>query len=252
MPSRYFVIVRIVAVALLIMSGAVMAAEVKLLAGEGIAAVIEEIGPRFERATGNKLTAQYGLAPNVKRRIESGEAFDVVILSTGPIDDLLKQGKILDGRTPIAKAGIGVGVRAGAPKPDVGSIEGFKRAMLEAKGISYAPESTSGVHLAKVFDRLGISEQARSKAKPQKVSSGMGVISGEADVAVGLSPQLLSTAGIDFAGHLPSELQNYLVFTGAVSASSSQRDAAEALIRYLTAPESLATVKAKGWEPAGT
>ena len=106
------------------------------------------------------------------------------------------------------------------------------------------------MHLDKVFVQLGIDEQLKPKKKPQTVSSAMGVVNGEADVAVGLSPQIILTQGVDFAGHLPREVQLYLVCTGGVSAASRDKDAARALIRYLTAPESASVLKTKGWEPA--
>ena len=227
------------------------AAEVKVLAGGAIAGVVDELEPAFERATGHKLVVQYGLAPQVKQRIETGEVFDVVILSPGPMADLNKQGKIAGPHVNIARDGIAVAVRAGAPKPDVSSVDAFKRAMLAAKSISFAPEATTGVHLAKVFERLGIADIMNTKTKPQQAAARIAqiVAEGEAELAIALTSSLLLVRGIEVAGTLPAELQNYLVFMAGVSATSPQPAAAQAFIAHLTAPAAVPVIKSKGWEP---
>ena len=227
------------------------AAEIKVLAGGAIAGALGELGPEFERATGHKVTLQYGLAPQVKRRIEGGEAFDVVILSPGPMDDLSKQGKIAGSYVKIARGGVGVAIRAGALKPDIASVDAFKRTMLNAKSISYAPEATTGVHLAKVFERLGIAEDMRAKTKPQQAAEriAQAVADGEAELAIALTSSLLLSRGVDLIGNLPSELQNYLVFTAGIGAAAAQPDAAKAFIKHVTAPTAAPVLKAKGWEP---
>ena len=228
------------------------AAEVKVLAGGAIAGMLGELGPSFERATGHKLILQYGLAPQVKRRIEAGESFDVVILSPGPMDDLATQGKITGSRVAIARDGVGVAVRMGAPKPDIGSVDAFKRTMLNAKSVSYALESTTGVHLAKVFERLGIAEEMKAKTKPQQAAGRIAqtVADGQAEFAIALTSSLLLARGVEVVGKLPRELQNYLVFTAGVGSATTQPEAAKAFVRHLTAPEAMAVMKTTGWEPA--
>lgn len=229
------------------------AAEIKILAGGAIAGVLTELGPSFERATGHKLVIQYGLAPQVKQRIEGGEAFDVVILSPGPMDDLAKQGKIAGPPVAIARDGVGIAVRAGAPKPDITSVDTFKRAMLNAKSISYAPQATTGVHLAKVFERLGIADEMKAKTKPQQAADriALAVAEGDAEFAIALTSSLLLAKGIEVVGKIPAELQNYLVFTAGTGAATTQPEAAKAFITYLTAPEAHSVIKTKGWEPTG-
>lgn len=228
------------------------AAELKVLAGGAISGVLDELGPQFERATGHKLVIQYGLAPQVKGRIEAGEAFDLVILSPGPTNDLAKQGKIsTDSRTDVARDGVGLAVRAGAPKPDISSVDAFKSTMVKAKSISYAPQATTGVHLGKVFERLGIAEEMKAKTKPQQAADQIAkaVADGEAELAIALTSSLLLARGVDLVGKLPSELQNYLVFTASIGAAAAQPEAGKALIKFLTAPEAIPVIKAKGWEP---
>lgn len=237
---------------LLTQNFAAQAAEVKVLAGGAIAGVLGELGPQFERATSHKLVIQYGLAPQVKARIEAGEAFDIVILSPGPTDDLAKQGKIAAGtRADVARDAVSIAVRVGAAKPDISSVDAFKSTMVKAKSISYAPQATTGVHLAKVFEHLGIAEEMKAKTKPQQAAEqiAQAVADGEVELAVALTSSLLLARGVDLVGKLPSELQNYLVFTASIGAGAAQPEAAKAFIKYLTAPEAIPVIKAKGWEP---
>ena len=231
---------------------AAQAAEVRILAGGAIFGVLDELGPQFERATGHRLVIRYGLAPQVKARIEAGEAFDVVILSPGPTGDLAKQGKIAAGSSAdVARDGVGVAVRAGAPKPDISSVDAFKSVMVKAKSISYAPQATTGVHLGMVFERLGIAEEMKAKTKPQQAAEQIAkaVADGEAELAIALTSSLLLARDVDLVGKLPSELQNYLVFTASISAAAAEPEAAKAFITYLTAPEAAIVMRAKGWEP---
>ncbi len=252
MKIRSFVAAAKIGFVLLLAQGvAANAAEVKVIAGTAIAAVMGELGPQFERTTDHKLVIQYGLAPALLRQILAGEPFDLVILSPAPIDDLTKKGKIAAGtRTEIARTGVGVVVRAGALKPDISSVDAFKRALLNAKSIAYTPESATGIHLARVFERLGIAEQMKAKSKPQQVPEriAQAVADGDAELGVGLT-NLLSVSGVELVGLVPPEVQNYLVFTAAVGEGAKQPDAAKALIKHLTAPAAAPVIKAKGMEP---
>ena len=142
------------------------AAEVKVLSAVAMRPVMNELGPQFERAMGHKLVIQFEVIGVLKRQIDAGERFDVAILTTPLIDGLVKQGKIAAGtRTNIARSGLGVIVRTGAPKPDISSAEAFKRTMLNAKSISYAKEGATAIYLARLFKRLGIVEEMKSKTK---------------------------------------------------------------------------------------
>jgi len=252
MKIRSFVAAAKIGFMILLAQGlAAEAAEVKLIAGRGMSVVMEELGPQFERATGHKLVIWYGIAGTIKRRMAAGEAFDLFI--SGGTDDYIKQGKIAAGtRTEIARVGMGVGARAGAPKPDISSVDAFKRALLNAKSVTYNPEGVTGIHLARVFERLGIAEQMKAKSKPQQVTKGalQAVADGEAELAFFLTTTLLAVRGVELVGPFPPELQRYNLFTAGVATAAEQPEAAKALIKFLKSPAAVAVIKAKGMEPA--
>jgi molybdate transport system substrate-binding protein len=240
-------------IALLGQGVAAVAAEVKVLAGAAMPGVIGELGPQFERATGHKIVIQYAAGAAIRRQIDAGEAFDLVIIASERVDELIKQGRIAgDSRVDIVRIGIGVAVREGAPKPDISSVDAFKRTLLSAKSVAYAPEGATGEHFAKVLDRLGIADQVKGKTKPSVPARVPQVVAnGEVELAIGAIPSLLSAKGVQLAGPLPAELQNWFVNTAGVSAAAKQPDAARALIKHLTTPEAAAVIKAKGMEPLG-
>ena len=238
---------------LLAQCGAAIAGEVKVLAGAALSGVIEELGPQFQSKTGHKLVIQYGLSGTFKKQIEAGEAFDVAIIAPAQMDDLIKQGKIAaDTRTNISRHGIGVAIRAGAPKPDISSPDAFKSALLNAKSMAYLPEGATGIHLAKVLEQLGIAEQMKAKIKPQQVVERVvqAVADGEAELGVAPTPALLSVRGVELVGLLPPELQNYVVLAAGVASGAKEPEAAKVFIKFLTAPEATAVIKAKGLERA--
>ena len=240
-------------IALLAQGVAANAAEVKVLAGAVMPGVFAELGPQFERATGHKIVVQYAPGLSVKRQIEAGEAFDLVIIGSDVVDDLIKQGKIAgDTRVDIVRVGIGVAVREGAPKPDISSVDAFKSLLLTVKSVTYASEGATGRHFANVLDRLGIAEQVKVKAKPNAPDRLLQVVAaGEVELAITTPSSVLSAKGVQFVGLLPAELQSWFVNTAGVSATAKQPDAAKALIKHLTTPEAAAVIKAKGMEPLG-
>ena len=187
----------------------------------------------------------------MKQRIEAGETFDVAILLPPLIEDLIKQGKIAAGtRTDIARSGMGVGVRAGAPKPDIGSVEAFKRALLNAKSVAYSKEGASGVYFKGLLERLGIVEQMNPKLMPTPADTLAKVVpSGEAEMIV-VPISVILVPGAELVGPLPSELQTYINFVAGVSAGAKETEAARALIKFLTAPAAVPVLRAKGMEPA--
>lgn len=239
--------------ALLAQGVAAMAAEVKVMAGAGMRGAFGELVPQFERATGHKIVIQYAGGATFRKQIEAGEEFDLVIIDSNEVDDLIKQGKLAgDTRMDIVRAGIGVGIREGAPQPDISSLDAFKNTLLNAKSITYAPEGSTGRHLPKVFERLGIAEQMKGKTKPNAlVRVPQVVAAGEVELAIGGIPSLLSVKGVQIVGLLPAELQSWFVNTASVSATAKQPDAAKALIKYLATPEAAAVIRAKGMEPLG-
>ena len=240
-------------IALLTQGLAATAAEVKLMAGAGMRGAFGELVPQFERATGHKISIQYGAGGNVRKQIEAGEAFDLVIIDLDEVDDLIKQGKIAgDTRMDIVRAGIGVAVREGAHKPDISSVDAFRNTLLNVKSITYAPQASTGRHLPQVFDRLGIAEQMKTKTRPNDLARVPEVVAaGEVELAIAGIPTFLSTKGVQVVGLLPGELQSWFVNTAGVSAAAKQPDAAKALIKYLGTPEAAAVIKARGMEPLG-
>lgn len=229
----------------------VQAAEVRVMAGSAIAPALNEIARQFERKTGHTLVIDYGIFQVLKNKIEAGEAFDLAIIGEGSMDDATRLGRVLpDTRTFVARVGMAVAVKAGAPKPDIGSVEAFKRMLLSAKSIAYPPKGAIGIHLGKVFGTLGISEQMSSKIRalqtvelvPHAVSSG--------DAELGFAPTTVLIAGsdIDIVGPLPAELQSYIVYVSAVGTSAKEPDAARAFIQHLAMPDAVSVMKVKGFE----
>lgn len=227
------------------------AAEIRVLSSNGVHSVMVEMLPEFERAIGHKVSIIYDTANLLLGRIKAGEPADLAILTRPIIDDLIKQGKVItESRKELARSGVGVAVRAGLPKPDIGTAEGLKRALLDAKSIAFTKTGASGIHFAKVVERLGIADQVNVKAKvPAGGSVGELVAKGEAEMAVQQIPELLAVPGIQYVGPLPSELQNFTVFSAGVLTGAQQAEAAKALIDFLTTPAAARVFKAKGLEP---
>lgn len=234
----------------LLTQGVANSAEIKVLSAAALMQPVNELGAQFERTTGHKLTVKYVVGPAVKREIDAGEPFDVVLSLPPVIDELVKDGKIAAGtRAELARAGVGVGVRAGAPKPDISSVEAFKRALLNANAVAHSAEGASGVYFKGLLDRLGIAEEMKSKLRPQRAgATPEPVQKGEAELVVVTIPAMM-VPGIDVVGPLPAELQTYLAFTAGVGASAKEAEAARALVKYLTSEEAIPVIKAKGMEP---
>jgi molybdate transport system substrate-binding protein len=236
----------------LMSASAVRAAEIRVIASNGVKAALEELAPAFERQTGHKITVKWGLAGVLKRDIESGEAFDLAILTSAGIDDLAKQGKVDGGtRASIARSGVGIGVKQGAPRPDISTPEALKKTLLAAKSVAWPKEGQSGIYFAGLLDRMGIGEPVKAKATLVKVGADVGkaLVSGQADLGVVLVNELMAQPGVEVLGPLPPELQSYTVFHAGVGADSKNADAAKALIQFLVSPSSAAVFKAKGQEP---
>jgi molybdate transport system substrate-binding protein len=230
----------------------VHAADIKVLASNGVKAALEELAPAFERETGNKLVLSFGLAAALKRQIEAGEAFDVAILTSAGIDDLAKQGKI-DGasRVSVARSGVGIGIRKGGPRPDISTPDALKRTLLAAKSISWAKEGQSGIYFASLLQRMGIAEQMKPKVVAADSGADVGkfVAGGYVEFGVILVNELMAAPGVEVLGPLPPELQSYTAFQAGVASGSKDPGAAKALVKFLTVPSAGAVFKAKGQEP---
>jgi len=224
-------------------------AEIKVLSTIGVKTAVEELTPYFERRTGHRLAITFGAADVLKRQIEAGEMFDVAILTSAVADDLIKQGKLVAAsRTNIARGGIGVAVRAGAPKPDIGTVDALKRAVLEAPSVTYAKEGGSGIYFAGLLERLGIAEAVRAKTKLGEGHVAELVARGEADMAVQLITELTSVRGVELVGPLPAEVQSYIVLVGGVGSRARDVATAREFLQFLTSPASARVFTAKGLE----
>ena len=239
---------------LLVQNFVAAATEVKVLSAIAMSAVVKELGPEFERVTGHRLGVKFDVTPVMKRKIDAGEPFDVAVSTRDQIDELIAGGKVNSvSRVDIARSGMGVAVRAGAPKPDVSSVEAFRRALLNAKSVSYSQEGPTGLHLAGVLQRLGIAEEVKSKTKLQEGGARVVqcVANGECELGFTAISNILLMRGAEIAGPFPPELQSYAVFSAGVAAAAGEREGAQALIRFLTSPTAATVVRAAGMEPTG-
>ena len=208
-----------------------------------------ELVPQFERATGHKVDNLWVPSVQMMSRLKGGEIVDLVILSAASLDELRKAGLITD-RTDLARSGIGVAVKSGARKPDIGSGEAVKHAVLAAKGIAYST-GPSGIYLSGLFQRMGIAGEIKSRVKQVQGEPAGGVVArGEAEIAFQQVSELLPVPGIDFVGPLPADIQQITVFSAGLHAAAKQPDAARALVRFLTAPAAAPVIRKKGMEPA--
>jgi molybdate transport system substrate-binding protein len=228
-------------------------AELKVLVGGAMAEIFNELGPRFERAFGPKLVIYFGTTPNLIRQATSGEPFDVGVVPVDVMKDAAARSRFApEPTTDIARVGLGVAVRAGAPEPDIRTPEALKQALLKAQSVTFIPESAGGSRVLRLFDRLGIRDAMKAKTRPRTTPAqiAQAVASGDAELGVFLANVLIAP-GVKLVGPFPAELREELVFTGAVSANPSQAEAAKALIDYLRTPDAAAIIKAKGMQPGG-
>lgn len=232
--------------------GGAGAAAIKVLSSNSSRAVLDELLPGFERANGFQVSVSYDPAKIMLERIKHGESADLVILSDTAIETLTKQGKIAARSSrALARCGVGIAVRAGARKPEIASVDAFKRALLDANSIAHTQSGASGMHFAALIERLGIAQQVKAKAKMQPGGLvGELVARGEAELAVQQIPELMAVPGIDIVGPLPPELQLATVVAAGVFADAKQPEAARALLGFLAAPAAVRVFMAKGFEPA--
>jgi molybdate transport system substrate-binding protein len=232
------------------LSGTAKAAELKLLVGNALKTVMDELGPQFEKATGTTLSVTVGTTAQLKGRIDGGEAFDAVILAKPALDELAGQGKVVDStRATIARSGIGVAVRKGAPKPDLGSDDAFKQAMLAARSIGYVDQTPTAAALKTLFAKLGIADAMKSKSKALNMQAAVAVANGDVEIGLTQIPEILPYPGVELAGPLPADIQTYTTFAGGIAAAAQNPSAAAALIKFLTGPSAAPVIEAKGMEP---
>jgi molybdate transport system substrate-binding protein len=232
------------------------AAELKVLSAIGMRQVMLDLGPKFEQTTGHKLAVTFGSGALIYKRIDDGEAVDVVMIPRWQIDKLTATGKVLkDSTADLARSTVAVAVRKGARKPDISSPEALKRTLLAAKSVARpdpAMGGSSGVHIAGILDRLGIANEVNAKTVFGKGVGNVGqrVADGEAEIAMHQIQELMSVPGIEIVGPLPEDLQATFVFSAAIGTGTREVVAAKALIDFLRTPDAAAVIKAKGMEPA--
>ena len=227
-------------------------APVRVLSSNGVRGVLEELLKQGEKSIGHP-AIEFNTSSVVRQRIQTGESFDVAILTAEVIDDLIKAGKLAAAsRTDVARSGIGVGVRRGAAKPDIKTPESMKATLLHAESITYAQDGASRPHIEKMMDGLGIAQDMKSKSVlVQGVDNAVkAVMDSKAEIIITLISEIVPAAGLELVGPLPRQFQNYVSFAAAVSPNSKNQDAGKALIKFVTSPAAAPAYKAKGMDTA--
>jgi molybdate transport system substrate-binding protein len=226
---------------------ATQAAEVRVFSGGGFTSVMTEVVPAFERTTGHKVVTTFGSNDALERRIKAGESFDVLLIGT-PTFDVLGDRIARAPRVIVGRAGLGVAVRADTPKPDITSVDAFRRTLLGVNSVSYVGDGLSGVLFVALLDRLGIAEPMKPKLKPTSVVNvAKAVASGEADLVVHVAPGILAEPGVELVGPVPADIQSYIELTAGLSAAAKETEAAKAFIAFLTSDAAIPVIRAKGW-----
>jgi len=242
--------------AIVMVSGG-QAAEIKLMSSGAMKVALIELIPAFERATNHKITANYPAPGVIKDRIVANELVDVLVFPAPGVDDLIMQAKLVaESKVTFARSGMGIAARSGAAKPDISTPEALKRTLLAAKSLIYtdpALGSPSGLHFAKVLERLGIAQEMRAKSK---LHDGVGfnaefVARGEVEFAIQQISEIVPVKGVELLGPLPGDLQLTTVYATAIGARASEQDAPKEFIKFLTSPVAAAVIKATGMEPTG-
>jgi len=253
---RAFLMAAFVVGSLLLLTGPARGEEIRVMTSGGFTALYLEVIPEFQRLTGNKVVTAFGASTggaldSIPSRLQRGEPVDVVILASSALELLIEAGKVVaSSRVDLVQSKIGMAVREGAPKPDIGTVEALKRALLQARSIAYSA-STSGTYLStELFPRLGIAEEIRDKCKRiESERVGSVVARGEAEIGFQQISELLPISGIDYVGPLPPEVQRVTVFSAGLAVGAKEPDAAKALIEFLASPAVVPAIKRNGLEP---
>jgi molybdate transport system substrate-binding protein len=252
---RHALLVLASALSVAVWSTAAQALELKVLTAGAFRATVVALVPEYERASGNKVVVVNDTVGALAKRIEGGETFDVVVMTPPAVDELIAKGKVAPGsRRSLARVGVGVMVKAGAPKPDISTVDAFKRAVLDAKSVSFidpASGGSSGIYVSKLLERLGIAAEVKPKEKLKEGGLVADYIaSGQAELGIHQISEIVPHHEVTLVGPLPAEIQNYTVYAAGVGATTAHADAAKALIAVFSGPSAQALFKAKGMEAA--
>lgn len=242
----------VIAAAAALLSGIASAAEIKVLSTQATEQSYRELVPQFEKATGHKVTTIFTGTLDADKRLAAGEQYDLLIMSQPSIEQHMRGGKVVQGtRVDLARSGVAVGVKSGARKPDISTVEALKRTILNAKSIGYST-GPSGNYIIALFERLGVTDQVKPKLKQTATGVFVGSIiaSGEVEIGFQQVSELSQYEGVDYVGPLPAEVQNYTTFSSGILRSAKEADPARALVRYITSPQAGAVYRRRGMEPA--
>jgi molybdate transport system substrate-binding protein len=233
------------------------AAEIKVLTAGAFKQVLLVLVPEFEKQTGHKVILENDTVGALTKRIEGGEPFDLAVLTPAAVNDLSAKGKFVAGsRTNLGRVGVGVVVKEGTPKPDISSVDAFKKALLAAKSVAYidpAAGGSSGIYVSGLLDKLGVAAEVKPKAK--LIPGGAvaeHIARGEAELGIHQISEILPVKGITLVGPLPADIQNYTVYAAALGANGKESEGAKALLKTLSGPAAADVLKSKGMEPAGS
>jgi molybdate transport system substrate-binding protein len=223
--------------------------QIKILSGGAMKSLMVEVVPLFERACSTKVEIRFALTSVLKKEIEDGAAFDIALLPRPELDALAQTGKIAAGtQTDITRSAVGLAVRAGAPKPDIGTVAGLRQTLQQARTIGYS-DGPSGAYIADLLVRLGIAEEMKPKTRLTSRPVAEIVAEGEAEVGMQQIVAILPVKGAELVGPLPGELQNIIVYAAGLASDGGQGGTARAFIAFMTTPEVARMIRAKGMEP---
>lgn len=223
--------------------------EIRVLCTIGMRTVLDEVAPAFERANRVTVARVYDSSVALMKRIAAGETGDAAVFTSGAIDELIAQGKVL-GRTDLSRSFVGLAVRKGAAKPDISTADKFEQALLAAKSIAHSKTGASGLYFVSLIERLGIAAAIKAKAVARDGIVGDIAARGEAELAVQQISELMQSSGVDIVGPLPKELQSITIFSAGAFKGSTQGETAAAFIAHLASPANAPVIRAKGMEPA--
>lgn len=224
---------------------------ITVLSSNGFRAVLQELAPQFEKATGHHLAIKFSVAAELKKRIDGGEAFDVAILTPVLMDDLINRGIVLrESRTPLARTGMAIAVRRGAAKPDLRTVDSLKAALLATPSIAFAREGAGGIFFTALVERLSMAQTLTPKFKTLTTGDDVREAVGRGEAAIGVMPlsEILPAPALEVAGLFPSAVQDYAVMVAGASQRTMRAAEVKALLQFLMNPAATRVVQAKGME----